>query len=219
MRRDAPIDTGAMGGKARQRQDPSGWAVSCVYAALVEPTHKEEGDMKAIFTRTILALLAVTVLASAAMAATAIGTVDVQRVRKENAEFKAAQKEIDDMVADFERQRDQKQAELQDLSQQMQDAQNQNVAASVDRLRRTLADKSQAYQTFMEESFGSEGIIENKSSELLEPIYTKLADAAKTVAKTRSLDLILDLEQINPLYSSDALDVTDDVLTELAKLR
>ena len=175
--------------------------------------------MKAIFTRTILALLAVTVLASAASAATTVGIVDVQRVRKENSEFKAAQKEIDDMVADFERQRDQKQAELQDLSQQMQDAQNQNVAASVDRLRRQISDKSQAYQTFMEESFGSEGIIESKSSELLEPIYTKLGDAAKTVAKARSLDLILDLEQINPLFSSDALDVTDDVLTELAKLR
>ena len=175
--------------------------------------------MNTIFTRTILALLAVTVLVSAATAATAVGTVDVQRVRKENSEFKAAQKEIDDMVADFERQRDQKQTELQDLSQQLQQAQTQNVAASVDRLRSEITDKSQAYQSFMEETFGSEGIIENKSSELLEPIYTKLADAAKTVAKTRSLDLILDLEQINPLYSSDSLDVTDDVLTELAKLR
>lgn len=176
--------------------------------------------MKTIWSRAILALLAAAMLVSTATAAgTAVGTVDVQRVRKENPEFKAAQKQIDDMVADFERQRDQKQAELQQLSQQMQDAQNQNIPASVDRLRQEVSDKSQAYQKFMEESFGSEGIIESKSSELLAPIYTKLADAAKTVAKNRTLDLILDLEQVNPLFSSDSLDVTDDVLTELAKLR
>lgn len=168
-----------------------------------------------------------TVLAAATMASAAvdvfaqnkIGTVDVQRVRKDNVEFKAALKEIDDMVAEFERRRDQRQVELQELAEDMQLAQEQNVSASVDRMRAELQVKSQEFQQFMEETFGEDGIIESKSSELLAPIYAKLADAAKSVAKSQVLDIILDLEQVNPLFVSESLDVTDAVLAEMVKLR
>lgn len=148
-----------------------------------------------------------------------VGTVDVQRVRKESPGFQAALKEIDAMVADFEKRRDQKRDELTALSQQLQDATDRNLPASIDRLRRAMSDKSSAFQQFMTETFGDKGIIETQSSEKLAPLYSNLADAAKAVAKARSLDLILDLEQINPLFASDSLDVTDDVLAELAKMR
>lgn len=158
-------------------------------------------------------------LAPTAVAQVEIGTVDVQRVRKENATFKSALSEIDAMVTDFEERRDQKQVELQQLSEDLQSAQDRNISASADRLRRDLTVKSQDFQQFMQETFGTDGIIETKSQELLEPAYTKLSDAAKAVATARSLDLILDLEQVNPLFVSDALDVTDAVLTEMAKNR
>jgi Skp family chaperone for outer membrane proteins len=168
---------------------------------------------------TILAAVVALLFITEVQAQARIGTVDVQRVRKENTEFKAALKEIDDMVADFERRRDQKQLELQDLADELQSVQEQNLAPSVNRVRGDLQSKSQEFQTFIQETFGEEGIIETKSAELLEPIYAKLADAAKAVAKAQTLDLILDLEQINPLFVSDALDVTDGVLAEMAKLR
>jgi outer membrane protein len=171
------------------------------------------------FATVLFLVITVLALTAPVSAQGKIGTVDVQRVRKDNPEFKAALSEIDDMVADFERRRDQRQTELQQLADDMQTAQQQNVSASVDRMRSELQAKSQEFQSFLQETFGEEGIIETKSAELLEPIYAKLSDAAKTVAKAQSLDLILDLEQVNPLYVSDALDVTDDVLAELAKLR
>jgi Skp family chaperone for outer membrane proteins len=80
-----------------------------------------------------------------------------------------------------------------------------------------LQDKSQAFQQFMQETFGQDGIIEKNSSELLKPLYEKLAETAKVVAKARGLDLILDLEQVNPLFASDRLDVTGAILAEMAK--
>lgn len=175
--------------------------------------------MKNSLRTTVLILLVFGLLAGTAAAQTKIGTVDVQKVRQENPAFKSALREIDDMVAEFERRRDQRQTELQELATELQSAQDRNLPASVDRLRAELQTKSTEFQQFMEESFGEEGIIETKSAELLEPIYANLADAAKTVAKSQSLDLILDLEQVNPLFVSDALDVTDAVLAELAKLR
>lgn len=175
--------------------------------------------MRRMTMTTILAAVVALLFITEVQAQARIGTVDVQRVRKENTEFKAALKEIDDMVADFERRRDQKQLELQDLADELQSVQEQNLAPSVNRVRGDLQSKSQEFQTFIQETFGEEGIIETKSAELLEPIYAKLADAAKAVAKAQTLDLILDLEQINPLFVSDALDVTDGVLAEMAKLR
>ena len=175
--------------------------------------------MRRMTMTTILATVVALLFITEVQAQARIGTVDVQRVRKENTEFKAALKEIEDMVADFERRRDQKQLELQDLADELQSVQEQNLAPSVNRVRSDLQSKSQEFQTFVQETFGEEGIIETKSAELLEPIYAKLADAAKAVAKAQTLDLILDLEQINPLFVSDALDVTDGVLAEMAKLR
>lgn len=175
--------------------------------------------MNRIIQTSLLATIALLMGASSVLAQSKVGTVDVQRVRKDNLEFKAALKEIDDMVADFERRRDQRQTELQQLAEDMQLAQERNVSASVERMRSELQVKSQDFQTFMEETFGEEGIIEAKSAELLEPIYAKLADAAKSVAKAQSFDLILDLEQVNPLFVSESLDVTGAVLAEMAKLR
>lgn len=175
--------------------------------------------MKRIILSSVIAAMALAIASTTTWAQSKVATVDVQRVRKDNTEFKAALKEIDDMIAEFERRRDERQAELQELAEDMRLAQEQNVSASVERLRNELQTKSQDFQQFMEETFGEEGIIEMKSAELLEPIYAKLADAARAVAKAKSLDLILDLEQVNPLFVSDALDVTDAVLTEMAQLR
>jgi len=81
-----------------------------------------------------------------------------------------------------------------------------------------LQEKSQEFQKFMEETFGTGGIIEANSEEKLAPLYQKLTIATKTVATAKGLDLVLDLEQVTPLYASDGLDVTTDVLAELAKL-
>lgn len=175
--------------------------------------------MRRLIATSMMTAMLLSIMAVSSYAQTKVGTVDVQRVRKDNAEFKSALKEIDDMVAEFERRRDQRQTELQKLAEDMQLAQQQNISATMDRMRNALQAKSQEFQEFMEETFGEEGIIESKSSELLQPLYAKLADAAKAVAKAQSLDLILDLEQVNPLFVSEALNITDAVLAEMVKLR
>lgn len=168
-----------------------------------------------------LALMLVTVLAIAgtATAQVKVGTVDIQRVRDEDPSFKKALSEIDDMVSEFEKRRDRQQSELQGIAEDLQDAQQRGLDASAERLQNELQEKSADFQKFMQETFGDSGIIETNSAEQLTPLYDKLADAAKTVAKAKGLDLILDLETVNPLFAADRLDVTDDVLAEFAKLR
>jgi|GEM_PF-1740709 len=177
-----------------------------------------------ISTTRFLTLLAAAALIAVALpslstAQVKIATVDVQKIRDGAPRFKQALAEIDDMVADFEAQRDQKRTGMDGLAQSMQEATDRNQASTVERLRREMTAQSQDYQAFMDETFGTDGIIESKSSELLAPLYDDLAEAAKTVAKTQGLDLILDLEQVNPLYSNNALDVTQSVLDEFLKFR
>ena len=148
-----------------------------------------------------------------------IGTVDLQRVRNESPEFKRALSEIDAMVKDFERRGDRQRQELEELSEDFRDAQRRGLTGSSERLQNELQEKSAKYQEFMEEAFGTDGIVETNSAEQLTPLYDKLAEAAENVGKRKGLDLILDLETVNPLFADDRLDVTDDVLEEFAKLK
>lgn len=170
-----------------------------------------------------LALMAITVaftgIAADAAAQVKVGTVDLQRIRKESPEFKKALAEIDDVVGKFEKQRDDQKRELDRLAAQLRDAEQRGFKSSADKQRTGLQEKSQAFQQFMQETFGTGGIIEKNSSERLKPLYDKLAAAAKAVAHSQSLDLILDLEQVNPLFASDRLDVTDSMLAEMNSLR
>jgi Skp family chaperone for outer membrane proteins len=156
--------------------------------------------------------------ASNAAAEVNIGTVEVEKIRKESPRFQEALKDIDDMVEEFERRRDDKQEELQSLAEDLEVASSAG-GSRFERLRQEMMEKSQEYQQFMEETFGTEGIIETKSSEWLAPLYADLAEAGKKAAKTLGLDLILDLEQINPLFAGDNIDVTDAVLEEFLKMR
>ena len=164
--------------------------------------------------------LFVTMLAhnGSVQAQVSIGTVDIQRVRDDARKFKKALAEINDMVEEFERRRDRQTEQLKGLSEDLQDAEQRGFDGTSERLRKELQSKSMEFKEFMQETFGQDGIIESKSEELLAPLYDKLTIAAKKVAETRGLDLILDLEQVNPLFSSDSLDVTDDVLAEFEKL-
>jgi Skp family chaperone for outer membrane proteins len=164
-------------------------------------------------------MLAVLAIATTASAQVKVGTVDLQRVRSESDQFKDALKDIDDMIEDFETRRDRQQRELEELSEDFNDAQQRGLTGSMERLQSELQDKSMEFQKFMEETFGTDGIVESHSAELLTPLYDKLAEASENVAEDMGLDLVLDLETVNPLFADKKLDVTDAVLEELAKLR
>lgn len=157
--------------------------------------------------------------ATPAAAQIAAGTVDVEKIRGKSDRFQQVFEEIDDMVADFERRRDKKRDELDGLAQELQQNSERESRSSMSRMQRSMAEKSRNFQEFMEETFGTDGIIEAKSAELLAPLYDDLAEAAKKVARSEGLDLIIDIETLNPLYASDDLDVTDLVLKEFVRMR
>jgi outer membrane protein len=165
-----------------------------------------------------IAVLILIAAPGASVAQVKIGTVDVQRVRQESPQFKKALAEIDDLVKEFEQRRDRMQADLERLANNFRDNESRGLTASSSQQRLELQEKSQEFQKFMEETFGTDGIVESNSEEKLAPLYQKLTAATRTVATAKGLELVLDLEQTTPLYVSTSLDVTTDVMAELAKL-
>ena len=107
--------------------------------------------------------------------------------------------------------------ELHNATRRYFDVDNRKEFASVRAVAEAFQDKR--ITGMIEETFGTDGTIETKSSDLLAPLYADLAEAGESVAQAMGLDLILDLEQINPLFSSADLDVTEAVLAEFLKMR
>ena len=85
--------------------------------------------------------------------------------------------------------------------------------------QRRLGEKSHEYQQFMAETFGPDGIIETNTSEIMDPLYDKLEQACRKVGERLKISLVLDRESVGPLYAADSLDITDEVLIELKRIR
>jgi len=148
-----------------------------------------------------------------------VGLVDTERIMSQEQRFIDAQKEIDQMVAQFEGDRKKFEDELQDLTDRLQRAQENQRESSQGLYQRQLGEKSQAYQQFLSETFGPGGIIETNTSEIMNPLYDKLELACKNVGGKLAIPLILDRGTLAPLFAADTLDVTDEVLTELKSIR
>ena len=168
--------------------------------------------------RTVAAVALALFLAAPAMAGKMIGLVSVDDIVSKENRFVKAQKEVDDMVDQFDTQRDQYERELQDLSQKLQRAQSDRRDDIVQTYGQQMSEKSRAYQDFMDETFGPGGIIENKTDEIMGPMYDKLEKACKQVGERLDIPLILDRQSLGPLYAADTLDVTTEVLEELKKI-
>lgn len=156
-------------------------------------------------------------LAAVAMAGMTIGLVDTKKIAAEEPRFIGAQKEIDNMVGQFGNERDTYERELKDLSDRLERAQSGHGQETVEMYGRQMAEKSREYQKFMAETFGPGGIIETQTDSIMAPMYAKLEQACRKVGEQLRIPLILDREQLSPLYAADTLDVTAEVLAELKK--
>jgi outer membrane protein len=166
----------------------------------------------------LLAVLLVVFLATTGTAEMVVGFVDTDRISSEEPRFVKAQKEIDEMVAQFERDRERSEKEMQELSDRLQQAQTERRRDVMEQLGPQMSDKSQEYQAFMAETFGPGGIVETHTNEIMEPLYDRLERACEKVGKRLQIPLIFDRQTVGPLYVADTLDITDEVLAELKKL-
>ncbi len=142
--------------------------------------------------------------------------IDTRYILDKMPDYKAAQKQLDDIAAGWQKDIDGKQTELDNMYKAYEAEQ---VMLS-DELRKKREDqlfnKEKDLRDLQRKRFGFEGDLFKKRQELVKPIQDKVYNAVQKMAVSRGYDLVLDKsEGITIIFADPKLDKSEDVLKDL----
>jgi outer membrane protein len=164
----------------------------------------------------ILAALLVTVCFAFAAEAQRYAIVDTKYILDKIPDYKEAQKSLDVVSEQWQREIDAKQTELDRMYRNFEAEQ---VMLS-DELKKKREDelfmREKELRDLQRKRFGFEGDLFKKRQELVKPIQDKVYTAIQKIAANRQYDFILDKsEGITVIFADPKLDRSEDVLREL----
>jgi len=80
-----------------------------------------------------------------------------------------------------------------------------------------LKAKQDTLQNYLETTFGQGGKAEKRMAELSKPIKDRIIGIIKRIAIENDYDVVLDAANVSIAYAKESLDLTDEVVAELAK--
>lgn len=154
---------------------------------------------------------------SAASYAQRYAIIDTKYILGKLPEYKEAQKKLDDLSAQWQREIEAKQAELDQLYRNFE-AEQVMLSEQLKKKREDeLFNKEKDLRELQRRRFGFEGDLFKKRQELVKPIQDKVYNAVQKIATTRQYDLILDKsEGITIIFADPKLDKSEEVLKELS---
>lgn len=164
---------------------------------------------------TFLAFVSLFLAATATMAQkTAI--IDTRYILDRIPEYKDAQKKLDAFSEQWQKEIDQKNA---DLEKMYRDFEAEQVMLSEELKKKRedqLFNKEKELRDLQKKRFGFEGDLFKKRQELVKPIQDRVYTAVQKIAQQRGYELILDKsEGITVIFADPKLDRSEDVLREL----
>jgi outer membrane protein len=167
--------------------------------------------------KTVVALMAIMVGASFAVAEDIkIGYVDSQRIFAEFQEYQDAQVKFDKDVETWEAQAEQMKSEVESLTEELE---GQSLILSPEKRKEKetfLKAKQDTLQQFMNATFGPGGKAERRMTELSKPVRDKVLEVIEQIAIANDYSIVFDAGTVNIAYAKKSLDITDEVLAELA---
>ncbi len=162
----------------------------------------------------IMALVLFAVAATASAQKYAI--IDTKYILDKMPDYKAAQSKLDDIAADWQREIDSSQTQLNKMYKDY-DAEQVMLSDELKKKREDqLFQKEKDLRDLQRKRFGFEGDLFKKRQELIKPVQDKVYDAVQRLASTRGYDFILDKsEGITVIFADPKLDKSDDVLRQL----
>lgn len=165
----------------------------------------------------ILVVLAfITISISSVFAQQKIAYVDSELVLKHIPEFNAAQKQLDNLSAQWQKEVDLGYAQIEKLYQAYQNDQsmlNENMRR---RREDEIISKEKQVKELQKQKFGFEGELFQTRAKLMQPIQERVSKAIQEIAKAQSIDLVMDKgPESTFLFASPTIDKTNDVLTKL----
>ena len=155
-------------------------------------------------------------LAAFSLKAQRYAIVDSKYILEKMTEYKDAQKRLDQVSEDWQREIDQKQSTLDKMYKEYEAEQ---VMLS-DELKKKREDQlfnlERELRDLQRKRFGFEGDLFKRRQELIKPIQDKVYNAIQKLAVQRSYDFILDKsEGITVIFADPKLDKSEDILREL----
>lgn len=163
-----------------------------------------------------LILAAGILLAGFAADAQRYAIIDTKFILGKMPEYREAQKALDDLAGNWQKEIDVLQ---QELDRMYRDFEAEQVMLSDD-LRKKREDqlfaKEKALRDLQRRRFGFEGDLFIKRQELVKPVQDKVYNAVQKLAIARGYDFILDKsEGITVIFADPKLEKSEDVLKEL----
>jgi outer membrane protein len=167
--------------------------------------------MKKIFLIAIAALLTI-----AAADAQRYAIVDTKYILNKMPEYQDAQKKLDQVSEQWQKEIDDKQSTLNKM---YKDYEAEQVMLSEELKKKRedeLFNREKEVRDLQRKRFGFEGDLFKKREELVKPVQDKVYNAIQKIASNRLYDFILDKsEGITVIFADPKLDKSDDVLREL----
>jgi outer membrane protein len=142
--------------------------------------------------------------------------VDTKYILDKMPDYKTAQKQLDQISAQWQKEIDDKQLVLDKM---YKDFEGEEVMLSDDLKKKRedeLFNHEKEVRDLQRKRFGFEGDLFKKRQELIKPVQDKVYNAIQKIAVNRLYDFILDKsEGITVIFADPKLDKSDDVLKEL----
>jgi outer membrane protein len=142
--------------------------------------------------------------------------VDTKYILDKIPEYKDAQQQLDQVSAQWQKEIDEKQAEL-DRMYRNYEAEQVMLSDDLKKKREDeLFMREKEVRDLQRKRFGFEGDLFKKRQELVKPIQDRVYTAIQKIAVNRQYDFILDKsEGITVIFADPKLDRSEDVLREL----
>ena len=142
--------------------------------------------------------------------------IDTKYILDKMPDYKLAQKNIDDVAANWQKEID---ALQQDLDKMYKDYDAEQVMLPDDLKKKRedqLVAKEKEVRKLQNQRFGFEGDLFKKRQELIKPIQDRVYNAVQKLSTARGYDFVLDKsEGITIIFADPKLDKSEDVLREL----
>ncbi len=146
-----------------------------------------------------------------------LGFVDSQRIFETYKGAQEAQERFGREVTAWRTEADERRRALDVLRNEIKDQEALVTDTKKIEQESALSKAVSEYDRFVQEFWGPAGRVQRMNDEMTREVIGKIRDAVETIAYREGYDLVLDAADGNVIFGVKGLDLTDRVLTELAK--
>lgn len=142
--------------------------------------------------------------------------VDTEYILDMLPEYRSAQKQLESLSADWEKEIEKKQTGIDKMYKDFSAEQVLLTEELRKKREQDIKDKEKELREYRNQKFGYEGELFKKRQELIKPIQDRVFEAVQKVAKAGALDFIFAKgSEMIMLFSNAKYDKSDEVLSEL----